>query len=71
MVAIPTVRVHYNGGWASINECDFDPRVHKLYEEPAPEVEPAPAFANDPVEASPDALTPVEDEAVAPSPEVE
>jgi hypothetical protein len=28
MAAIPTIKVHYNGSWAYINQSDFDPEVH-------------------------------------------
>jgi len=33
MAAVPTVKVHYNGSWAYINQDDFDPQVHLEWQE--------------------------------------
>jgi hypothetical protein len=44
---VPTVRVmpthQSQGEWVEINESDFDPTVHTLYEPDAPQQEPEPA----------------------------
>lgn len=36
MAILPTVRIKHEGfaDGVLINECDFDPKVHKLYDEP-------------------------------------
>ena len=43
---VPTVRVmptnQSQGEWVEINESDFDPAVHTLYEPDAPQQEPEP-----------------------------
>lgn len=44
MGTVPTVKVkvpHTKGGFVVINESDFDPEKHELYEEPSAPVAPA------------------------------
>lgn len=58
---LPTVKITYrkNGAYGRINEADFDPAVHKLFEEPAAKpVEPPPAPTAAPAPAPAPAPTP-------------